>query len=192
VNRNFIHELTFGSEQIAAGSGTATDQFWADRDAAFATDGHAIEPQINSRLVYEIQHEAIREIVGQKAVESEVSNKGTFVNGGSIVGIPNLNLGLHSTPPGGNGSISDLEVLDLQKLSLLSLQPGTDLFQIPEIQRIEVLPIVDVAAPLGQSKDQQNQNLLQHESSVNSSLATLSRHCWLVKKRGRIYMQGFI
>jgi len=89
----------------------------------------------------------ITKIVRQESFESEVSDNGAFVNGGSIVGIPNFDLGLQSAPPGGNGSVSDLEFFDLQKLSLLLLQPGTNLIRVPELQRIEVLPIVAVTAP---------------------------------------------
>jgi hypothetical protein len=61
VNGNLIDELTFGSEQIAAGSSTSTDQFLADSDTPASTDGHAIEPQFDSSLVRELQHEAITE-----------------------------------------------------------------------------------------------------------------------------------
>jgi hypothetical protein len=45
---------------------------------------------------------------------------------------------------------------------------------------------------LGQSENEskQNQSALQHESSVSSSSATLSRHHWLVKKWGRIFRVG--
>jgi hypothetical protein len=34
VDANFIHELTFRSEQIAAGSSPTTNQFWIDRDTS--------------------------------------------------------------------------------------------------------------------------------------------------------------
>jgi hypothetical protein len=152
VNRNFIDELAFGSEQIAASIGAFADQFLVDGDSSFASNSHAVQPELNPSSPSEIQHETITKVVGQESFESEVSDNGPFVNGGSIVGIPNLNLGLHSTPPGGNGSISDLEVFDLQKLSLFSLQPGSNLLQVPELQGIQVLPIVDVIAPLAQSK----------------------------------------
>ena len=147
VNGNFIDELTFGSEQIATFISTSTDQFLTNRDMSASTDSHTIEPELNSSLSSEIQHETITKIVRQESFESEVSDNGAFVNGGSIVGIPNFDLGLQSALPGGNGSVSDLEFFDLQKLSLLLLQPGTNLIQVPELQRIEVLPIVDVTAP---------------------------------------------
>ena len=61
-----------------------------------------------------------------------------------------------------------LEVFDLQKFSLLSLQPGTNFLQVPELQGIQVLPIVNVTAPLGQNKDQQNQRALQDSLSFGS------------------------
>jgi len=102
---------------------TSTDQFWADRDAAFTADSHTIELQLDSVLAVN-QHEAVVQVSGEQALEANIGDKRTFRNGGSIVGIPNLDFSLQSTPPGGNGSISDLEVFDLQKLSLLSLQSG--------------------------------------------------------------------
>ena len=49
-NANFIHELALRAEQIAAGSRSATNQFWADREASPSTDSHTIEPQLNSGL----------------------------------------------------------------------------------------------------------------------------------------------
>jgi hypothetical protein len=133
VNRNFIDELTFGSEQIATFISTSTDQFWADRDTPASADSHAIESQLNAGLASPFQHEAVVQVRGQEASESLIGDDGTLVNGGSIVGISDLDLGLQSASPGGNVSVSDLEVFDLQKLSLFSLQPGTDLFQVPEI-----------------------------------------------------------
>jgi hypothetical protein len=114
------------------------------------------------------QHEAVGQVSGEQVLEANIGDNGIFINGGSIVGIPNLDLGFQPTSPGGNGSVSDLEVFDLQKLSLFSLQPGTNLFQIPNLQRVAVLPLVNVTAPLGQSKDQQNQSTLQHNLSFGS------------------------
>jgi hypothetical protein len=131
ANTYLIDKLTFGSEQIAAGISTSTDQFWADRDTSFASNRHAVQPELNPSLPSEIQHETITKVVGQESFESEVSDHGTFINGGSIVGIPNLDFSLQPTTPGGNGSVSNLEAFDLQELSLFSLQPGANLIQVP-------------------------------------------------------------
>lgn len=98
VNGNLIDELTFGSEQIATFISTATDQFSADRGMSAAADGQAIESQLYAGLVCKLQHEPIREVAGHESFESEVSDNGTFVNDGSIVGIPNLDISLQATP----------------------------------------------------------------------------------------------
>ena len=119
-NANFIDELALGAEQIAAGIGAIADQFWADRDTPASADRHAIEPQLNASLATEIQHEAIRKVGSEQALESNISDNGTLINGGPIVGISDFDLSLQSTTPGGDGSLTDLKVFDLQKLSLLS------------------------------------------------------------------------
>ena len=191
VNGNFIDELTFGSEQIATFVSTSTDQLWANRDAAFTADSHTVEAELDSGLAIatKIQHEAVVQVRGQESFESEISDNGAFVNGGSIVGIPNLDLGFQPTSPGSNGSVSNLEVFDLQRLSLLPLQPGTNLFQVPELQWVQVLPIVNVTAPLGQSEDQQNQRALQHNLSFGSHTLPLDRN--LVNQSGA-FETGFV
>jgi len=175
ANSDFIHELAFGSEQVTTLIGPTTDQIWANGYTPSPANGHTIESQLNAILVTEIQHETITKMAGHETVESKVSDNGAFINSDSIAGIPNLDLGLQSTPPGGNGSISDLEVFDLQKFSLLSLQPGTNLLQVPELQGIQVLPIVNVTAPLGQNKDQQNQRALQHNLSFGNRTLSSDR-----------------
>jgi len=157
-----------GSERIAAGIRTFADQFLIDDDSSSATDSHAVEPELDSSLSSEIQHEAITEVVRQETVESEVSDNGTLVLNGSIVGISNLDLGLEPTPPGGDGSLADLEVFDLQKLSFLPLQPGTDLFQVPRLENGQVLPIINVTSDLGQGEDEQNQSALSSSSTMGA------------------------
>ena len=166
-NANFIDKLALGAEQVAAGSRSATDQFSADRKASSSTNSHTIEPQLNSGLAV-TQHEAIRKVSGEQSFESNVSDNGTFVNRDSIIGISDLDLGLQSTTPGSNGSVSDLQVFDLQKLPLLSLQPGTNLLQVPRLQGGQVLSIVNVAASLRQGQGQQNLSALQHSLSFGT------------------------
>ena len=87
-NANFIDELAFGSEQIAASIGANADQFFVDGDSSSATYSHAVESQLNASLTNPFQHEAITKVIRQESFESEVGDEGTFINGGSIVGIP--------------------------------------------------------------------------------------------------------
>jgi hypothetical protein len=123
------------------------------------------------------QHEAIRKVGSEQAVESNIRDKGALINHLAVVGISDFYFGLQSTPPGGNGSVSNLEFFDLQKLSLLSFQPGSNLLQVPGIKDIKlVLPILNVTAPLGQRKNQQNQNALQHGLAFGSLTVPLDRN----------------
>ena len=168
VNGNFIDELALRAEQIVTGIGAIADQFWADRDTPASANSHAIEPQLNAGLATEIQHEAIAQVARQESFESNISDNGTLINGGSVVGIPDFDLSFQPTTPGGDGSLTDLKVFDLQKLSLLSLQPGTNLLQVPRLQGGQVLSIVNVAAPLRQGQGQQNLSAPQHSLSFGT------------------------
>ncbi|TKB32486.1 MAG: hypothetical protein E8D51_10165, partial [Nitrospira sp.] len=167
ANLDFIDKLSLRSEQVAPSSGAIANQGLIDHDVAFSADSHTIEPQLDSVLAV-TQHEAVGQVRGEQALEPNIGDEGTLENGGSIVGIFDLDLGFQSTPPGGNGSVSNLEVFDLQRLSLLSLQPRTNLLQVPGLEGGQVLPIVNVTASLAQSKDQQNQNTLQHNLSFGT------------------------
>jgi len=173
ANTDLIDELAFGSEQIATFISTSTDQLRANRDAAFATDGHTIEAQLNAVLVTEIQHETITKIARHETAESDISDNRAFINGSSIVGIPYLDISLKSSPPGGNGSVSDLKVFDLQRLSLLSLQPGSDLVEVPGLEGPQVFAVLDIAAGLSQSKSQYKQQTGEHLSSLGLSSNTV-------------------
>jgi hypothetical protein len=103
--------------------------------------------------------------------------RGALINHLAVVGISDFYFGLQSTPSGGNGSVSNLEFFDLQELSLLSFQPGSNLFQVPRMKDIKlVLPILNVTAPLGQRKNQQNQNARQHGLSFGSLTVPLDRN----------------
>jgi len=74
VNGKFIDELTFGSGQIAAGIAAIADQGSIDRDAAFATIRHTIESHLNAGLATEIQHEAVGQLRGEQALETNIDH----------------------------------------------------------------------------------------------------------------------
>jgi hypothetical protein len=83
--------LGFGST-----AGAIANQGSIDLDAAFATDGHATESQLNAGLTKPIQHETVIKIAGHETVESEVGNNGALVDNDSIIGISDLDFGLQS------------------------------------------------------------------------------------------------
>lgn len=80
MNGKFLDELTFRSEQIADGIRAIADQGSIDRDAAFATNGHTVESELDSSLSREVQHKAVVEIVGNQVVESDIDDKEAFIN----------------------------------------------------------------------------------------------------------------
>jgi len=114
ANLDFIDEFTLSPEQIAAGIAAIADPGSINRDAAFATIRHTIESHLNAGLATEIQHEAVGQVRGEQALETNNIER-ALANNDSIVGISDLDLGLQSTPPGGNGSVSNLEASILRK-----------------------------------------------------------------------------
>ena len=101
----------------------------------------------------------------------------------------NFNVGFNAVIPGGEWATAELKVLDLEKVSLPRFQLPPTLV-IHENGIVGSTPLFNTASDLAQSENQNNQSVLQHESSVNSSLTTLSRHRWLVKKCGRVLRVG--
>ncbi|HEV8326545.1 MAG TPA: hypothetical protein VGQ08_03610 [Nitrospiraceae bacterium] len=74
VNGNFIDEVTFGSGQIATGIAAIADQGSIDRNVAFATIRHTIESHLNAGLATEIQHEAVRQVRVEQALETNIDH----------------------------------------------------------------------------------------------------------------------
>jgi hypothetical protein len=175
---------------LARGGGIVGDTFAhhlsVNSDPAFASDGHAIQTQLDAWLAIAQVPFVVESEFGH-AFESNQVKDGTFIDKGAI-NLVNFELGGDLATPGSQWAIADLQVLDLHKLPLFPLQP------FPEriTQRFDFVhvPVLVPTSELGQSKDQDNQSALQHESSVSSSSATLSRHRWLVKKWGKLFMVG--
>jgi len=167
-NTDFVHELAFGSEQIAPLVITCADQLGTDRDTASAADGHAIEAELNARLADPIEHEAILQITWEQPMKSNIGDDGALILDGSI-NAPDFDVCFEATPPGGNGPVTNMEVFDLQKFSLLSLQPGANIFQVPRVNNIQLaFSIGNVTAPLNQGQEYQDQYALQHTPSFGS------------------------
>jgi hypothetical protein len=190
TNSDFIHKLTFGSEQKATLINTSTDQFWADRDAAFTADSHTIEPQLDSVLAV-TQHEAVGQVRGEQALETNIGNEGTLKNGGSIIGISDFDLGVQPTSPGGHSPLADLKVFDLQKLALLPLESRSNLVEIPGFEGPYIFPVLDITAGLSQGKNQYEEQTGNHIPSLGLSLDTLPPDRDLVNPSGT-FDTGFV
>ena len=163
-NSDFIHEMAFNTEQIATFGSPFTNQIGVNSDPALTSDGHPVQAQSNSRLVIG-QHESVLEVTGEQTLESKIGDNGACVDHCAI-GVANVDVGLESAAPGGYGAGTDLQVLDLEKVPLLLLQSGTDLFQVPGLEGPHVFPVF--AAGLSQHENQQNPSILQHSLSFDS------------------------
>ena len=103
-------------------------------------------------------------IFGHAFEPNQVVN-GAFENKGAV-GLMNFESGGDLPSPGGEGTVTDLQVLDLNKLPLFPFQP------LPEriAQRLDLVlvPVLVSTSELGQGQDQQNQNALQHNLSFGT------------------------
>jgi hypothetical protein len=165
------------------------DKFRLNGDETFASDGHAVKAEPNTIL-----SEREPSTLGTSVVDPNISFQanvhpdGTAIND-STISVPHFNIGFDFSTPGSDGATADLEFLDRQEIAFESFQFLPD-FSGQRNGVVGPSSFFDATSRLGQDEDQQNQTSLQHESSVNSSSATLSRHRWLVKKCGRIFRIG--
>lgn len=67
-----------------------------------------------------IQHELVLQVTREEPIESEIGNNGTFIDH-CAVGATDVDLSLESAPPGGNGTGTDLQALNLKEIPLLPL-----------------------------------------------------------------------
>jgi hypothetical protein len=163
-----------------------TDESGLNSDASLTSDRHTIDTEPDARLFKRESTSFLASVVNENiAMKTNVDKHGSTI-GDRPIGIADFNVSADLPVPGGEGTIAEFDVLNAERLSLVSLQPLPGLVG----QRnglVGVPPLFDAASGLGEGQNQDNHSTLQHESSVNSSSATLSRHRWLVKKCGRIY-----
>jgi hypothetical protein len=160
---------------------SAHDKAWINGDLSLASDSHPIQSELNTALSQQETSASGTSVVDENSsFQANVYPDGPMISDGTV-NVANLNVGFDLSTPGGERAATDFEFLNLKKFPLESLQFLPDLFG----QRNRIVgsaSLFNAASSLGQSEDQQNQRALQHESSVSSSSATLSRHRWLVKK----------
>jgi hypothetical protein len=182
----FNDQLFFANTNTVFALGTVdqqpiTDKFALNGNASFASDRHSVNAKPNAGLTEGESASVLGSVVNEnRSMEAAVNEHGSMV-GDSPIGIADFDVSSDLSAPGSERAIAELDILNAERLSLISLQllPG---LIVQQNGLVGVPPLFDAASGLGQSEDQQNQSALQHESSVNSSSATLSRHCWLVKK----------
>jgi len=183
---SFNDQLFFTNINILIGPASldqqpTSDELGLNGNAPFTSNSHAIQAQPDTGLTDGESASVFGSIVNEyRSMEATVDEHRSTI-GDRPIGIADFNVSADLSAPGVEGTIAKLNVFNAKKLSLVLLQPLPGL--IGQRNGIVELPsLFNTAAGLGQSEKQQNQSALQHESSVNSSSATLSRHRWLVKK----------
>jgi hypothetical protein len=138
-------------------------------------NGHTVQSELNPRIVSAEQVSASDIILDTGNVgEPNVGVDGTFMRQGAV-GVSNSYIGGETSSPSSNGFSANVDILNLQQIPLLSLEPLTTTFvQSHSLEGPNVLSVV--TASLGESENQDNHSTLQRESSMSSSSATLSRH----------------
>ncbi|MBI3807623.1 MAG: hypothetical protein HY281_08965 [Nitrospirae bacterium] len=152
-------------------------------DFSLATDSHSIQAKIEPQLLNGKQVEI--SIMYKDTPDESVVGENLSPVSNRPISVTNLDDSTDlSTIPAGNGAGSDFDILKFQEVSFQSF----DMLSLATSQ-FDRLEIIDPFLHLGEQgasvqgdAGQNYQKSLHHESSVNSSSATLSRHRWLVKK----------
>ena len=159
--------ITSLSSGISNGTSVA-GQIGGDRHASLSADGHPIQSQDDSELL-QGEGPAFTNIIMDHncAIHTSVRVSGTLVDEGPI-GIPDFNISHDLTSPSGDGTFANLDVLKLEEFTLNPFPFNSRLGR--EGERFEQSPsLIDSAAELGQSEDQQkNQIALQDNLSFGN------------------------
>ncbi|MEQ1655585.1 MAG: hypothetical protein ABL960_07780 [Nitrospira sp.] len=118
--------IVSGSDQTAIGVVSSADQTRINSYSALATNGHAVEAQSNSFLGEGQGNLVVDTGVGHVA-ETGIKEGGASIDE-SAIDVANFNIGLDATIPRSEGAGSDLQILDLEKISLLSFPSSSGTF----------------------------------------------------------------
>jgi len=142
------------------------DEFGINRNASFPADGHAVEA--NPYAVLVAKNASFLEGVVDEggADEATVIEHGAAIYE-SAIDVANLDIGANLSAPGGEGAASELEILKLEKLLPFSFM------ELPTVlghgdQFVAPPPLFNAATGLGESENQNNQNVFQHSFSFGS------------------------
>ena len=148
-------------------TGLFTDQFRMDGNPSFASDCHTVESEHDSSLLRG-QHATLSDTIVNKYVSlhSEIADDRTTIDN-RTVDISGFDVRGDFASQGSDGAISDLEIFDLEELSLQSFKTSPRLGRLGE-GFISPRFFTGVAAGLGQDEDQQNQSALHHSLSFGT------------------------
>jgi hypothetical protein len=153
----------------------ASDEIGLNGNTSLAANRHAIDSQPNTGLAEGESASVLGSIVNENRTSEAAVDEHRSAIGDRAIGVADFDVSSDLPAPGGERAIAELDVFNAKKLSLISLQllPGL----IGQQNGLVGVPsLFDAASELGKGEGKQNQNALQHESSVSSSSATLSRH----------------
>ena len=127
-------------------------------DPAFATDSHAVQTEPNTWLnggqePFVVQIGFGHTLKSDQVVHRTLEDKVT-------IGLTNVDLSGDSATPGRQGSVTDLQILDMNKVPLLPFQPLSQ--RIAKSFDFVHVPVLVSTADLNQDQNQQYQNSLQH------------------------------
>ena len=140
-----------------------------DSDPSLPTDGHAVYTGEKTSFVQGEGPSLVDVIVNHDTTnQPEIGKSGSVIDGSSVP-VLDFDLSRNLAAPGGNGTITDLQLLDLDEVSLdrFPRLPG---FRGEASGPIEANFLVGfgVAPDLAQKKNHQNQNALQHNLSFGT------------------------
>jgi hypothetical protein len=142
---------------------------------AIINESHAIQAQPDAGL---LDREATPlsgvSLDKNVAYESDISESGATISDCPIR-IADFNVSSNLSTPDSERAVADREVFNFEGVSLESFQFLSDLLSDWD-GLVGANTFFEAAAALRQGQVQQNQSTVQHESSADSSSATLSRH----------------
>jgi hypothetical protein len=110
-----------GREFVIRG-GTLAGQLGMNGDPSFSANRHTIHSQYNASLTERQQSGFIAAVMdGNVTEETNIVQDGTAIHNGAV-NVPDFEVGFNSSSPDSQGTISELEILDLDKLTLVPFQ----------------------------------------------------------------------
>jgi hypothetical protein len=146
-----------------------TDQPGGDGDPSLTSDGHAVYTGEKTSFAQGEGPSLVDVIVNHDTTnQSEIGKSGSVVDG-STIPVSDIDVSRDLASPGGNGTITDLQLLDLDELALQPF-PSFSGFRGEASGLIEANFFIALgrATDLAQSENQNNQNALQHGYSFGS------------------------
>lgn len=100
-----------------------TDKLAFNGNASFASDRHSIDAEPDAGLTEGESTSLLRSVVNEsRTTEATVNEHGSMV-GDSPIGVADFDVSSDLSAPGGERAITELNVLNAEKLSLVLLQP---------------------------------------------------------------------